>query len=272
MEKHANRSSSIVTGRSESFVKVVILGIFDLFASPCRALIEVFIRKDFGERYFRLSTVIATFLFLALIPVWPYVLLVLFSTVFPVFSVLGAQVDAAYADSSIWIKFLGWYIYLFAFLWMGIQHHRSMKDRPSALEVPQYSYYSGRKLAFFWNIEIGGRRADPRLIECWLEPAPFFIAGIFLTLIGQALGPLLIVSSIVYAISYRVNYAAGDNLIMDMVDQKILNEELESSFLYDKDEQETRGYRFLGRKPNDPEMRKALLGMMTEEEDAPLVR
>ena len=262
MEKQWNRNRRSVTGRSGSAVVEIIQGVFELFASPCRALIEVFIRKDFGERYFRLSTVISTFLFLTL---WP-----LFFIIFSVFSSYVTS-DTRFLSYGA-VPFIGWYIYLFAFLWKGIQHHKAMKDRPSALEVPRFSYYAGKKLPYFYNVEIGGKKGDPRMIECWLEPAPFFLGGIVLTLIGQALGPLLIFCSIVYAISYYVAYRESDNWILDKIDQKIINEELENTFLYDKDEQETRGYRFLGRKPNDPEMRKALLGMMTEAEDAPLVR
>ncbi|MCB0711329.1 MAG: hypothetical protein KDD67_03260 [Ignavibacteriae bacterium] len=261
-----------MTGRSESAVVQMILGVFELFASPGRALIEVFIRKNFGERYFRLSTVIGTFLFFAMLPFWSYILLGFFSLVSPLPGSMRGELDAVYAQENIWMKFLGLYIYLVFFLWKGIQHYKAMKDRPSALEVPRFSYYSGNKLPFFWNLEIGGRKGDPRIIECWLEPAPFFIGGIVLTLIGQALGPVLVFSSIVYSVSYYVAYRESDNNIMDMIDLKIINEELENTFLYDKDEQETRGYRFLGRKPNDPEMRKALFDMMTEEEeDAPLV-
>ncbi|MEZ4784820.1 MAG: hypothetical protein R3F28_12190 [Candidatus Kapaibacterium sp.] len=249
-----------------------IQGLFELFASPGRALIEVFIRKDFGERYFRLSTVIGTFLFFALLPFWPYIILGFFMLLSPYTGLVSGELDAAYAEKNIWMKFLGLYIYLVLFLWKGIQHYKAMKNRPSTLEIPRFSFYSGKTLPFFYNIEIAGKKGDSRMIECWLEPAPFFLAGIILTLIGQVLGPVLIFSSIVYAISYYVAYRESDNNIMDMIDRKIINEELENTFLYDKDEQETRGYRFLGRKPNDPEMRKALLGMMTEKEDAPLVR
>jgi hypothetical protein len=54
--------------RPESAAKHIIWGGFQLFESPCRMLIEVFIRKDFGERYFRLSSAIGTFAFFASVP------------------------------------------------------------------------------------------------------------------------------------------------------------------------------------------------------------
>jgi hypothetical protein len=45
---------------------------------------------------------------------------------------------------------------------------------------------------------------------------------------------------------------------MDQIDQMIINAELAKTFPGDEEEDETRRYRFIGRKPNNPAKRKAV--------------
>src|SRR5580698_10190152 len=56
------------TLRRENMLKVFILSLFSLFASYPRLLLEVFIRKNFGARYFKLSSALTVAFLLAFVP------------------------------------------------------------------------------------------------------------------------------------------------------------------------------------------------------------
>lgn len=58
--------------RNESIATQLFRSLFLVFASPSRMLLEVFIRKNFGERYFRFSAVLGLTALLTLIPFIPY--------------------------------------------------------------------------------------------------------------------------------------------------------------------------------------------------------
>ncbi len=250
-------------GREESAIKHAIWGAFDLFASPCRRLIEVVIRKDFGERYFRLSGAVGAFLFLALLPAIGPLVCIVFP---PLRAAIPARIN--------YVAFVGWYLYLALFLLLGIRHHIAQRHAPSVYDFERYSLDSGTIHPVFHAIEIMGKKADVRTIECWLEPLPFFLAGALLALTGQALGWLLLFSAVTYAVSYRSAYNWGDNDILDRIDEMIVNKSYAAAFLDDSD---TFGFRLRGRKPTDPAKRQLLLDDITqdaqgdeEEDDATL--
>jgi len=120
---------------------------------------------------------------------------------------------------------------------------------------------------FMHRLPIFKTNTDQRLSECYLEPAVFFLAGCLLALIGQALGWLLIFCSICYSISYIAAYDSGDNFVMDKIDEIICNEELENSFIFEAPEEETRGFRFRGRRPDSHEYRHKILPLMMEDDE-----
>lgn len=249
------------------------------FSSWGRMLIEVFIRKDFGERYFNFYNATTTFIKFALLPFLPQIIIILVLKTFALamrFADKPLYAEGASSISFGWsipVSFYGWYIYLVLFLIASYRHHKAMKRNPSVFDFARYSLSNGRIHPFFYSFEFRGRKADRRMIECWLEPAPFFLAGFMLAQIGQALGWLLMVGAVAYSASYIREYNGGDNFVMDTIDEMIINEELEKAFLGDADPDETRGYRFIGRKPNDPAKRETVYENMREsEEKVPLAK
>lgn len=238
--------------RRENKFKIFLLSLFWGLASSPRLLLEVFIRKDFGERYFKLSASLTIAVVLGL---WPYLPSVLVPYAF------GREGDSIMPD------YLLWYVFLAGFLFMSFRHHRDQQRNPSVFDFKKYSLYAGKINPFFFGLNFFGIKPDVRLVECWLEPAGFFLLGLFLNMIGQTLGGLLIFCSIVYGGSYMAAYFIGDNFVMDKIDQIILNEELEKSFMDDMGEDETRGFRFVGRKPEDQELRRRVFDHMTEKDE-----
>lgn len=231
-----------------------LLDLFLSFASWPRMLLEVFIRKNFGERYFSALSAIYILIVFSIIPFltggW--------SLGFGGRSFMDVIVDNIF-----------WYLYLATFIGMCIVRGREIQRLPSVFDFGRFSMSAGQILPFFYTIKLGGKRADTRIIETLLEPALFFVIGILFCLIGQSVGVLLLVSSIMYSLSYVAAYHKGDNFIMDKIDMIICNEELVSAFVDDLDTSKTRGVHYYGRKPADPETRRQLAkGFIEEKEDS----
>lgn len=217
-----------------------------------RLLLEVFIRKNFGERYFNagFSYIAFTVLFL-----------------FPIFTTMGQYEFFHYIPIGImWSKYTTWYAFLGAFLYFSIIRQREIAVNPSVYDFAKYSLYSGDVHPFFVNLSPG--KPNWRKIETLYEPAPFIAAGIVLLLIGQPLGWLLLVSGISYMGGYNLAYIQGDHFIMDKIDEIIMNEELTKVFVDDADAKDSRGVRFQGRKPTGSEMRQKVNEMLYEETSA----
>lgn len=271
--------------RPESAIKQIIWILFDLFASPCRMLIEVFIRRNFGERYFRLSSAVGAFFFYLF---WPFIWMFLKSQVdtilsFPMLRPKPDMTDAmlrmdpAYQpmqNAASTVEIVGWGLFLLAFVAMSIWHYRRQRRAPSTFDFARYSYYNGDILPAFLNMKIRGKNLSRRAIECWLEPGIAFAAGSSLSLSGQRPGGLLMFSAIVYSISYCRAYRASDNLILDKIDQRIVNEELAKVLLDDKAApSQTRWFDPPVHLPADPEQRQQVRDMvLADANEAPLAK
>lgn len=240
------------TVRRQNVLRDFFLSIFSMFSGYPRLMIEVFIRKDFGERYFKISSAITAFIIFAATPF-----------------LLQRFEDAGEEETrrSHVAGNLALYIYLGLFIVFSIKRHMETRHNPSVYDTEKYSLYGGTIHPLFEKIRISGKKPSIRLIETVLEPLPFFIAGVILWMLNQSLGILLVASSIFYSLSYVALYNQGDNYVMDMLDQMIMNEMLEDAFVNDQDPSKTKGVRTMGRKPADADIRREVFkGMMEEEE------
>lgn len=261
--------------RRENTIKKFFISLFNFFASSSRLLLEVFIRKSFGERYFRLSAVvILTGEFVLL----PFLLVFLQSKLWAVLQVTAPMSNpwdgngmgepvAAPVEPSFWSGYIGWYIFVAAFLLISIKHHFDQKREPSVFDFQKFSLYSGSLQAYTQKIPFF-KKADSRLRECFVEPLFFMAIGILLILIHQYVGWLLVICSIFYSVSYISAYEAGDNFVMDRIDEMISNQEMEKSFVDGVDAEDTRGFEFRGRRPESEEYRRALMpSIITDDPD-----
>lgn len=229
--------------------KEFFLGLFMAISSYPRLLLEVFIRRNFGERYFSFSGAIVITVLLALLPV---------GTGFGV-SALYRYYGLDYDGWTFARHYATWYAFLIAFMYMAVQRREEIKRLPSVFDFERFSLSTGVIHPMFRKMIINGRPASIRTIETLLEPLFFFTIGAFLWLFGQGLGSLLMICSIIYGLSYSAAYYTGDNFVMDKIDEMILNQEMVGSFVDGKDADETRGFRFYGRRPADPDMRRELV-------------
>ncbi|REJ81696.1 MAG: hypothetical protein DWQ44_11255 [Bacteroidetes bacterium] len=236
----------------QNMLKSLILSYFFTFSSWPRLLLEVFIRKNFGERYFTLSSAVTVFSILFLLPGFLQISNVMFQE---------------FHFGKFMAKYASWYVFLFLFLRVSLKHNRDKKRNPSVFDFAKFSLYAGEIDPRFYRLKIPFRKSNPRTVEIFSEPLIFFLGGIGLYLLAQPLGMLLIVCSLFYSLGYAGAYHIGDNFVMDKIDEMICNEELEDSFVNDKDPSETRGFRFYGKKPNDQEMRRKVASLMTVDEE-----
>jgi hypothetical protein len=237
--------------RSNAF-KEGLLAFFLAFCSWPRLLLEVFIRKNFGERYFSLSAVMTVGGILALLP------LIYLETMSRAFR------------SSEGMTFIGhfttWYVYLAGFLYVSFQRYEEVKHLPSVFDFGRFSLSTGEIHPWFLDLRFSGEPATIRTIEIWLEPLGFAMGGFLLWAFGQPIGLVILISSIFYSLSYAGAYHQGDHFIMDKIDEMICNEEMVSSFVEGRDASETRGVSFYGRRPADPDTRRKLVDSFMEED------
>lgn len=161
--------------KRQNVVKNFIISLFESSTSFGRLIIEVFIRKNMGRRYFKLSGAIITAFFLFLVPFLPMV--------FPIF------LNSYYAPS-FWgtIKeYWMWYLFIALFLYFSYLRFKDIKHLKAVYDFDHFSLSSGDILPFYWQLKYNGKPISPRTLEIFIEPLPFFFGGIFLMLIGQKL-------------------------------------------------------------------------------------
>lgn len=239
--------------KRQNVVKNFILNLFESSTSFTRLIIETFIRKNMGRRYFKFSAAIFTAFFLFLIPMLPMV--------FP-------NLSDSYFTPTFWgtIKeYWLWYAFIAIFLYFAYLRYKDIKHIKAVYDFNHFSLSSGEILPFYLNLRYKDKPFTPRTLEIFIEPLPFFIGGILLMLIGQKLlGVLFAFSAIVYCISYARAYANGDEFMFDKIDNRICNEEIARTFT--TDEPTGRGFRFYGEKPNSKEDREDIYRDMVDDD------
>jgi hypothetical protein len=238
-------------------IKELILNLILFIASGPKLLLEVFIRKNFGERYFSLFTAVVMIIVLALAP----------------FMMFGAKAYfQSYGEGSNWVLFiwayLTWYVFLAAFAFFTYQRWKEVKRNPSVFNFKCFSLYSGDIHSRFFTIKLFGKKTPSiRDIEIVYEPMFFFAVGFLLAMFGQAVGFLIIVCSMIYSLSYAGAYYKGDQFVMNKIDEMICSEEMLNTFVENKGPGKTRGVRFYGRKPVDPETRRRVVNSFFDGDD-----
>lgn len=240
-----------------NMLKVGLLNLFLSLSSWPRLMLEVFVRRHFGERYFSFSGALFITLVMAALPIVYNET----NNLFRRFTGGTTMMDF------IWL-FTTWYIYLAGFLYMALLRREEIKRSPSVFDFGRFSLSTGNIHPFFRQLKIGGSLVDIRTIETTLEPTLFAVIGLLLSLMRQPIGPIILINSIIYSLSYVASYYRGDQFIMDKIDEMICNEETVRTFVEGRETTETRGVHFYGRRPADPETRRKLADSFIEEDVA----
>jgi hypothetical protein len=241
--------------RRNNVIKTFILDSALKIASYPRLIIEVFIRRNFGRRYFKLSSVITVTFLLFFVP---FLMQAILS--------FSASYNYEYQRQVFWQYHRLYYFFIPVFLGFGIYRWFEMKRNKSRNDFNSFSLYTGDRLLLFDNLIVTNKRITDRLVDTIIEPAPFVIVGIILMLFNQRLGDMLFISGLLYGLSYAAQYKIGDDFIMDKTDEIILNEEMENVFVNDQKPDKSRGVRFYTTKPDSKSLRRKLVSTFAESE------
>jgi hypothetical protein len=249
--------------RRRNAVKEAFYAFFLAFCSRPRLLLEVFLRRNLGQRYFSFSTAITLVVVLSILP------MMMFSIQDMVLRGGGFYRRTGLSSFVVFLLSYGtWYAFLAAFLYFAIQRRDEITRLPSVFDFARFSLSTGDIHPAFYKVKIEGKPADVRTIETLLEPGVAFGAGFVLFFIlGQFVGGLLMLCGLCYSISYQAAYHNGDNFVMDRIDEMILNEEQVKAFVEGRTPDETRGVNFRCRRPADPDLRRQVVETFTEEDE-----
>lgn len=233
------------------------------FSGLARTTLEVFTRTDFGERYFRLSHIINSAIVLG---IYPYISKLFSGSPLSKAKEMYAERMGIAEEKPFINEYFFWYVFIAAFVFMGIRHYIAKQRETSMYDFTKYSVRKGTVHEFFYSIQLPFMKTNLRNIECFIEPALFMIVGVAFMLIGQKVGVLLMIFSVLYGFSYVYLYKRGDDLIRDMIDDFIRNKHMERTFVDGIDEAETDGYMFRGWRPGDKSLRRQMLPLILNQE------
>lgn len=231
MKKNLYYRRQYQRGSALNNILIYFLEFFSLFG---RAALEITIRKNIGERRFSLFTALFIAVVLAILP-------------------FTARIGYGYPN--VWETILdniSWYLTIILFLFFCRKRMVEMKRLPSVFDFERFSLSSGEVHPLFRKIKFGGKPADIRQIETLLEPAFFLATGIALLILQQKIGLVISIFSLMYSLSYYLDYKSGDNFVMDVIDERICTESMMESFSDGFESEENKGFQFRGRKPADP--------------------
>ncbi|MBE7172475.1 MAG: hypothetical protein INR73_17955 [Williamsia sp.] len=237
----------------DNFFKKIFYRLFLGLSSYPRLLLEVFIRKNFGERYFNLGSVFGTAVVFALLPRF-------------VFSIANFS-NYRVRTGDFWKDYALWYLFLLAFLVVSCKRWAENRRNPSVFDFQRFSMHSGEINRLFYRLPFLDKKPDVRTVETVLEPTLFLFAGILLCLFGQWAGFFLIICSAFYSFSYMAMYDEGDAFVMDLIDQLILNQQMEKNFVEDDGDPDDRHNDFhYIKRPRSKEHRAQLLSAILQDE------
>jgi hypothetical protein len=230
-------------------LKKLFYGFFLQLSSITLIPIEVFWRKNMGQRYFSMFHTVMACLILSIVPLLNsgigYWITGLFSR-YGGYGHFGFHLDFG---QRIYLGFLVLVI-------IGARKRASeIKKELAVFDLQKFSLYSGDIHPLIRNF--GGKYRDIRTIETKIEPFISFMFGLIISLISHPLGYMLMIFSFINMVGQRAAYYFGDQYMLDQIDKMILNHELKETFIGDKEE--SNGVRTPFVRPRDPEVRKRIL-------------
>ncbi|MBN8865543.1 MAG: hypothetical protein J0H92_19365 [Sphingobacteriales bacterium] len=233
--------------RRQNHVKNFFFDLALTFASFPRLMIEVFIRRNVGQRYYSTSSVIVVLIFLLVTP--------------RLIQITWESLPRENYFERPPFDFTGWYIFTLLFVIFSFLRRREVKRQPSTFDGGKLSVYSGDILPVFLKLRLWGKPANIRNVETIYEPLLVFAVGVILSLLGQTVGNLLQWSALFYGFSYAAAYKIGDDYLLDIIDEMIMKRHLADVIIHGKDGPQVQGVRFYGTRPSGMEHRQILANL-----------
>lgn len=240
-----------------NYVREFIVGILMLFASQGSAIVEVFLRRKFGERYITLAQAIGIFFVIILaFPMYVYIYLTYTSQLTGI--TFSKKISLMTQASNGFLTF-----FMLGFLALSIYHRLEIKRYGTAYDFKRFSISDGEIAPFWWNIigqEIGSIKISYYHVVVLLEPAIPILLGLFFTLFSatKITGLLLFICGFMFMVRNFHKAQQGRNWVLDNIDKKISNEMKYDVFIGKKPKSETKGVYLPIELPEDDETREAL--------------
>ena len=234
----------------QSFVRDMFLGFFYEICSWPRLLLEVFLRRKMGERYFSLTN--ALFIFAALCA-WPF-----YSRTY-----------------HFWGSYGLWFAFASAFLGMSFYRKRELRRRQHLFDFSRFSLSAGEPWPQLRQVVFQGQlvRFSPRQLTTLVEPAVAVLPGALLWWgLHQPLGVLLMGCGVNYSLSYVATYQHGTDFLLNEIDKVICQQDLGVTMAAGLAPDFSRGASFPGDLPTDPAQRQQLASAFLDEETAYPIR
>jgi hypothetical protein len=207
--------------------KLFNIGFFDNLFDNCsypRLMLEVFVKRQMGERYLTTTVCAIVWFFLIGFPIlWTRVQYFYYGLVSPYD--YRPEITTVIINS-----YWSWYGFTVAYSICAWKRLKETRRRPFEFDFSKYSYSLGATAQVIEKLNIPFVKKTNRNLEMIYEPAPFFVLGILFWIIDQPLGILLILSSIMYAISYFLGYNSSKEYVLDQIDEMRKNVAAKKTF------------------------------------------
>ena len=233
----------------KNMLKTLILVFFFSITSYFRLALEVFVRKRFGVSYFNLGSAITVFAILLFIPY------------------LHMRTWYTFEVTEFIKQFVTWYAFAFAFAYKCCLRYRENHLAPGEFDFSKHSQYGGDHDYRFYQINFFGNEPTSRQVATLLEPALFLGIGIALIIMGQPIGYVITVCSILYSLGYFGAFHLGDTYVQEeIIDKMIMAEELKETSLSGRYPDRDKGFE-LFELPNNPEFRRRMAQFLTNDDE-----
>jgi hypothetical protein len=204
----------------------VMVYLFQIFLRLSTVSLEVFLHRNFGERFFSPIEFIAGTITLYF------------------FMILGRFLFFAQMSG---LMFFG-----LAAMAMGAYHLYVIRERKKK-GVVQHSRYWGDSWPFFYEMGL-----SHQTIQFYIEPAFCFAIGFVLTVFNPLLGMWIVYGSIAWFFFCQLELRKWNNRILDAIDQEIEARNFQKAVIDRKAPQETEGF-FVPISPNFTHAQRASL-------------
>jgi hypothetical protein len=222
---------------------------FSFFWGICswpRLVLEVFLRRDMGERYFSLSSA------------------------FCIFGVLCSW-GIHQQGYDFWGTYALWYFFALAFLGMSFYRQRELRRPAHLFDFSRFSLSAGKTWEQLRQVTVQGQVIvfSPKQITTLVEPSLAVVPGALLWWgLDQHMGLLLVGCGLIYSLSYVASYRQGSDFLLDQIDQTICQQDLGETLAQGLAPDFSRGATFSGNLPTNPTQRQQVASAFLDDDTA----
>lgn len=238
-----------VSQGANASIFILILSILAGLSSIPASLVEVFLRRKFGERYMSLSLNIVMGLILAY---WGIMMS----------NIIGAE------------YFILWFVMIGLYLYKSVQHRMEIKKYGTTYDFNRFSVCDGRIHDKWWDIigkEYFGIKITRYMVHILLEPLVPILIGLPFLIVSytRSFGILLIVSGFFFGFRSFIKAYSARNSILDIIDEQICMRYDEEVLIDQKSPNETAGISVPIELPEDEETRRLILNSLRAQSATP---